>query len=41
MADTALLSSQRMLPARLTESGYRFRHPELPEALRHLLGTER
>jgi uncharacterized protein (TIGR01777 family) len=40
MADTALLSSQRVLPGRLTESGYPFRYPELSAALRHLLGME-
>lgn len=38
MADVALLSSQRVLPARLTGSGYRFRYPDLEGALRHLLG---
>lgn len=41
MADTALLSSQRLLPARLKESGYPFRYPDLTQALRHLLGRER
>ncbi|MBA3259810.1 MAG: DUF1731 domain-containing protein, partial [Gemmatimonadales bacterium] len=41
MADTALLASQRVLPGRLTESGYRFHYPELVGALRHLLGAER
>jgi uncharacterized protein len=40
MADTALLSSHRVLPARLTESGYEFRYPELQSALRHVLGRE-
>jgi uncharacterized protein (TIGR01777 family) len=38
MADVALLSSTRVLPARLQESGYRFRHPELEGALRFMLG---
>jgi len=38
MADALLLSSQRVEPKRLAASGYRFRHPELEEALRHLLG---
>jgi uncharacterized protein (TIGR01777 family) len=38
MADTALLGSQRVLPARLLASGYRFRQPALEPALRHLLG---
>ena len=38
MADALLLASQRMQPAKLQETGYRFRYPELEEALRHLLG---
>jgi uncharacterized protein (TIGR01777 family) len=38
MADTALLSSQRLSPARLLDSGYNFRHPGLEQALRHVLG---
>ncbi len=38
MADTALLGSQRAVPARLLESGYRFRYPTLEPALRFLLG---
>jgi NAD dependent epimerase/dehydratase family enzyme len=38
MADTALLGSQRAVPARLLESGYRFRYPALEPALRFLLG---
>jgi uncharacterized protein (TIGR01777 family) len=38
MADVALLSSTRVLPARLEASGYEFRHPELETALRFLLG---
>jgi len=37
MADEALLSSARVWPARLTESGYRFAFPELEGALRHIL----
>ncbi len=37
MADEALLSSARVLPARLTESGYKFAFPELEDALRHIL----
>jgi uncharacterized protein len=32
------LGSARVLPQRLTESGYEFRHPELEPALRHVLG---
>lgn len=31
-------ASQRMTPARLTDAGHRFRHPDLDPALRHLLG---
>lgn len=38
MADALLLSSARVLPEKLLGSGYRFRHPELEGALRHLLG---
>ena len=38
MADELLLASARVLPKRLQESGYPFRHPELEGALRHLLG---
>lgn len=38
MADTALLSSQRLSAARLLGSGYTFRHPTLELALRHVLG---
>jgi uncharacterized protein (TIGR01777 family) len=33
MADALLLSSQRIKPAKLAQSGYRFAHPELPAAL--------
>ena len=32
------LSSARVVPARLLESGYAFRYPELEGALRFLLG---
>jgi uncharacterized protein len=38
MADTALLSSQRVSSARLLASGYSFRHARLESALRHVLG---
>lgn len=38
MADEALLASARAMPATLSQSGYRFRHPELDEALRAALG---
>lgn len=37
MADALLLASARVLPRRLEETGYPFRYPELPAALRHLL----
>ena len=37
MADALLLSSQRVEPAYLIRSGYRFQYPELEGALRHLL----
>jgi hypothetical protein len=38
MADALLLASARVVPRRLEETGYPFRFPELPAALRHLLG---
>ena len=38
MADALLLSSARVRPARLLESGYAFRFPDLEGALRHVLG---
>jgi uncharacterized protein len=38
MADVAILSSARVLPARLQESGYAFRYPDLESALRFVLG---
>jgi uncharacterized protein (TIGR01777 family) len=38
MAEEMLLSSSQVLPKRLSESGYEFRHPDLEAALRHLLG---
>ncbi len=40
MADALLLASARVAPRRLEESGYRFRHPELERALRHLLAKD-
>jgi uncharacterized protein (TIGR01777 family) len=40
MARGTLLASARVLPSRLLESGYRFRHPDLESALRHVLGRE-
>jgi uncharacterized protein len=38
VADELLLASARMEPARLKETGYEFRYPQLEGALRHLLG---
>jgi len=38
MADALLLASARVLPTRLTASGYAFEHPELDGALRAELG---
>jgi uncharacterized protein (TIGR01777 family) len=38
MADQLVLASQRVIPQRLTDSGYEFRYPELEGALRHGLG---
>jgi len=37
MANELLLSSTRVLPKKLMDSDYTFRHPELGEALEHLL----
>jgi uncharacterized protein (TIGR01777 family) len=37
MADELLLASARIQPTKLLASGYRFRYPELEDALRHLL----
>jgi uncharacterized protein (TIGR01777 family) len=38
VADALLLASQRVEPAKLKDTGYAFRYPELEGALRHLLG---
>jgi uncharacterized protein (TIGR01777 family) len=38
MADEALLTSQRILPRRLLDSGFTFHYPDLEPALRYLLG---
>jgi uncharacterized protein (TIGR01777 family) len=38
MADALLLSSTRVVPARLQEAGYEFKYPTLDDALRHALG---
>ncbi len=37
-ADALLLASTRVEPARLKEVGYQFKHPEIEEALRSVLG---
>jgi uncharacterized protein (TIGR01777 family) len=39
VADELLLASARVEPARLKETNYEFRYPELDGALRHLLGS--
>jgi uncharacterized protein len=39
MAGELLLPDQRVRPARLLDSGFTFAHPDLPEALRSLLGA--
>jgi NAD dependent epimerase/dehydratase family enzyme len=38
MGDALLLASTRVEPARLQETHYTFRYPELAGALRHVLG---
>jgi uncharacterized protein len=38
MADGLLFTSARVLPVRTLAAGYRFRHPSLEGALRHVLG---
>jgi uncharacterized protein (TIGR01777 family) len=38
MADELLLSSARVEPKKLLESGFQFQYPELESALRHVLG---
>src|SRR2546421_584580 len=39
IADALILSSTRVEPARLKEAGYEFSHPNIEEALRHVLGS--
>lgn len=38
LADALLLASTRVVPTQLLTSGFRFSHPGLPSALRHVLG---
>jgi hypothetical protein len=38
MGVETVLSSTRVTPAVLSQAGFRFRHPDLEVALRHLLG---
>ena len=40
MADELLLSSTRVIPKKLMDSGYEFRHPELGGAFEHFLNME-
>ncbi len=40
LADELILSGQRVAPKRLLQLGYTFRFPELPSALRDLLGRQ-
>jgi uncharacterized protein len=40
MADELLLADARVVPRRLIESGYAFRHESLEAALRHVLGRD-
>ena len=37
MADELLLSSTRVFPEKLMDSGYKFQHPDLSQALEHLI----
>jgi len=41
MGDELLLSSTRVFPRKLLDSGYRFRYPKLEDALRHVLGKRK
>ena len=41
LADELLLASQRVMPCRLQDAGFRFGYPTLEEALRHELGRFR
>ena len=39
MAEETVLASTRVVPGRLLATGFRFRHPDLESALRHVLGV--
>jgi uncharacterized protein len=41
MAEALLLSSQRVMPSRLQQLGYRFLHPTLPAALAAVLASNK
>ena len=41
MAEAVLLGSQRVMPARTLETGFKFRHPLLRGALKDLLGAQK
>jgi hypothetical protein len=41
MADAVLLSSQRAMPRRLLEAGFRFVHEDVDDALRSVLAPQR
>jgi hypothetical protein len=38
LADALLFTGQRVVPTKLVDDGFRFAHPLLPDALRHILG---
>ena len=40
MADELVLSSSRAIPEKLTQAGFQFAHPQIKEALNHLLKVE-
>jgi len=40
MADALLLSSSRVEPQKLRDTGFKFRHSTLEPALRHVLGKD-
>jgi NAD dependent epimerase/dehydratase family enzyme len=40
MANSTILASARVAPSKLLQAGYRFEHPVLEPALRHVLGAD-